>query len=422
MPAKAGKFVLRAGDITVPPSNSGFAVTGLGFEPDIVIVMTVGLTAENSWVVTPPIHGGMSIRDKSGARSGLTEMWDTDIKPDSGWSNTGIIWLKSDHSGSGGPAFYIADITPDGFSIGYASGFEGGYGVVCYYLAIQTEANTSRQFVYPGAATPMTLGWEPSAYFVLGSGGLGSGADDIFFTNFSVPSWAFGGYDNQAGAGDNTQWLANGLTAITSVEQVRFIDDGGADQVVFDGYTASQIVGNSIFLYGRTPTEFTYGIMDGFPQGLNIRASVHLMEEILYGGGAITPNPVGTPLAVDPGFSPDAVIFLGPQDHHVNATLGAVPWGGRCFGFLTDNFQCCIAWGAYSHIGTVAAFCTSDFSWISNFTSTQLDDPTNPNYGTAEIIGPGFTLHTQAAPKFNKYLRYAAYGVDIEGPQFFRVL
>ena len=53
MAAKAGKFVLRAGDMGVLPGNNGFAVTGIGFNPAIVIVMSVGLTAENTWDTTP---------------------------------------------------------------------------------------------------------------------------------------------------------------------------------------------------------------------------------------------------------------------------------------------------------------------------------------------------------------------------------
>ena len=104
----------------------------------------------------------------------------------------------------------------------------------------------------------------------------------------------------------------------------------------------------------------------------------------------VTPNPVGTPLEIDTQFDPEAVIFLGPQPNYGN--LFGNPWGGRCIGFLTEDFECCIAWGAYSHVGSAWSFCTSDYSWISNFTEAALSAPTTPNYGSAELDGAGIIL------------------------------
>lgn len=428
MPAKAGKFVLRASDMTVPGGNGGFSVDDVGFEPDITIVMSVGLSTEDAWNTTPPTWGNMALLSRSpslgatGDRTGLNEFWGTDIKPSSGWSDTGVMWFKSSHGG-GGPAIYAAGTHEDGFYIGYPGGFEGGYGIVCYYLAMKSvEENVARIYGYQGATMPIDLGWEPNIFFSLAHGGLGSGAGPIFLADWSVPSWGFGALEDHISEIGNIEWMANGLSHATSVEQVRYIIDGAGDQIVFDPATIGQDVENGGFAFGGAGTNFSANFFQGFPQAEFLRTGTHLVEGGLYTGQAITPNPVGVPLLVDPGFTPEAVIFLGPQDSFPDAVFGGVPWGGRCFGFLTADFQCCMAWGAYSHIGTVANFCTSNFSWISNFTSTALSDPTNPNYGTAEIGDGGFTLHTQALPKFNKYLRYAAYGFEEEAPGFFRVI
>lgn len=427
MAAKAGKFVLRAGDMSVYPGNNGFSVTGVGFNPAIVIVMSVGLTSENAWDTTPNTWGCMSmwgnLTGGSHENVGLNEFWGTDLKPSSGWSNSGVSWLKASHGG-GGPAYYIAGTHADGFYIGYpGGGYEGGYGVVVYYLALEIDKKVGHSYGYQGLAMPVTLGWEPSLILSLGHGGLGPGADDIFMADFSVPTWAFGGFDNVANPGSGPlPWLANGLSASTSVEQVRYILDGDSDPWIFDPQTVAQSVSNSYFWYGRTPTEVSLNYVDGFPQAPYIRTSAFFVEEALSSAGGATPNPVGTPLTVEVGFEPECVIFMSPQDHHDNGTLGLVPWGGRSFGFLTKEFQCCIAWGAYSHIGSTASFCSSDIGWISNFTSTQLSDPTNPNYGTAEIDGSTFIMHTQARPKFNQYTRWVAFGFDEEAPGFFRRL
>ena len=268
---------------------------------------------------------------------------------------------------------------------------------------------------------PVNLGWEPSWILSLGHGGLGGGAGDIFMADYSVPSWAFGGFTNEADPTDvRVQWMANGLSHTTSVEQVRYFLDDHVDQWVFDPQTVAQSVSNSYFWFARSPTEVSINYVDGFPQAPYIRTSAFFVSDSLSSQGTITPNPVGTPKEVDVGFEPDCVIFMGPQDHHENGTLGAVPWGGRCFGFLTEDFQCCIAWGAYSHIGSTASFCSSDVGWISNFTSTALSDPTHPNYGTSEIHGSSIVMNTQALPKFNQYMRYVAYGTDEEAPGFFR--
>lgn len=432
MPAKAGKFLLRAGDISVL-GRSGFQIDGIGFRPEIVIVMSVGLTAEDSWDTTPNTWGGMSIwsNDADGnakGNTGLTEFWGTDYKPSSFWSNSGVIWFKTSHGG-GGSAIFIGGTHDDGFLIGYPDGgYEGAYGTVCYYLALKSEeGNAAQVYGYPGAPTPVTVGFQPSVYMTLGSGGLSGGAGDIAFLDFSTPSWGFGGFENQADPGRGSpEWLANGLAHTETVEQVRFFLDGNDAQSVFDGYTASQIIANSSFFYGRSATEFSYGITDGFPGGLNERVAVHMLGDGLYSGGVVTPNPIGVPLDVDVNFTPEAVIFLGPQTNHGN--LFGVPWGGRCFGFLTEDFQCCIAWGAYQHAGAdpslakVASFCTSDFSWVSNFTSDALNDPGDPNYGSAELGAAGFTMHSLALPKFNQYVHYAAYGFAEEAPQFFRIV
>jgi hypothetical protein len=87
-----------------------------------------------------------------------------------------------------------------------------------------------------------------------------------------------------------------------------------------------------------------------------------------------------------------------------------------------------MAWGAQQRasdndpIGRVASFCTSDFSWISNFTSDEVVDPTNPNYGSAELAPAGFTMHSLALPKVNQYVRYVAYGFADVKSQFFEIL
>lgn len=431
MPVKAGKFTLRAGDMLVhggAGSNSGFEVGGIGFEPSLTIVMSVGLSTENTWAPSGKTWGVMCMHSHNpddpvnvGGWTGLTEFWDTDMKPSSFWSNSGVGWFKNGHGG-GGYAIYIAEEFEDGFRIGYpGGGYEGGYGTVCYYLCIGSDDRVGHTFSYQGAPQPEVVGWEPNIFMTLCSGGLDQSAGDIAFADMSVPSWGFGGIIDEVNSANGPQWLANGLAAATSVEQQRFIDDGFLDQEVFDGNIVAQQVGNASFFYTRSDT--TFGMhFNNFFAGDNIRGGAHFLENGLYSGGSRTPNPVGVPLDVTTGFTPECVVFLCPQDHHDSGGLGVVPWGGRCFGFLTDDFECCIAWGAYSHIGPTAAFCTSDFSWLSNFTSTQLNAVGSPNYGNAEITSGGFRMTTQAMPKFNKYVRYAAFGLDQPHSQFFRVL
>jgi hypothetical protein len=427
MSAKAGKFTLQAGDITVPPGNNGFAVNGVGFRPQIVVLMTVGLTSENSWKTVAGIDGGMAIFSENtvsspGITTGLTETWDSNIKPASFWSDTGVIWFR----GQGGAAIYLAGVHDDGFYVGYPGGFEGGYGMFCYYLAIaQEDAQVAQMYGYEGVS-PAAVGFEPDIYMVLGSGGLSSGTGAIAFADFDVPSWGFGGFDNQKDSLVQTEWMANGLAHGETVEQQRWFLDGDGDQWVMDGFTASQILGNTAYYYGRSATEFSIGTVDGFPGGDFTRVGVHFMSDALYAGSVVTPPPVGSPVDVDVGISPECVIFLGPQTNHGN--LFGIPWGGRCFGFLTADFQCCIAFGAQQRasdndpIGRVASFCSSDIGWISNFTSDEVADPSNPNYGTAELLPGGFRLDTLAMPKTNQYLRYVAYGFEEEAPGFFRVV
>ena len=431
MPAKAGKFSLIPGNRSVSGRN-GFRVNGVGFNPDIVIVMSVGLGVENAWNTTPNIWGCMSLWSNNTvgaaqANTGVNEFWGTDYRPSSFWSNSGVIWFKNSHGG-GGSAIFIGGTHDDGFDIGYPDGgYEGGYGIICYYLALSGDGEVGQIYAYPGAPTPVTVGFEPSIYMSLGSGGLSGGAGDIAFVDFSVPSWGFGGYENVGNPGGGSpEWMANGLAHSETVEQVRFFVDGEGGQNIFDGYTAAQIIGNSAYDFGRSDTSVSYVITDGFPAGTNTRTSLHFMSEALYTGAGITPGSVGVPLEVDVGFSPDCVIFLGPQTNHGN--LFGVPWGGRCFGFLTEDFQCCIAWGAYQHansdpsLAKVASFCSSDIGWISNFTDTALDNPGSPNYGVADLLPSGFEITTSAMPKANAPMRYVAYGFDEGRSQFFEVL
>ena len=396
MPAKAGKFQLIPGDTTVPPSNSGFSVE-VGFQPDLVIVMTTGLTSEDTWSTGTDIWGGMmAICRGDQAPTGLSEWWNTTPLPHSFWSNSGVVWFRP------GPAVYLSQIHSNGFYMGYPGGYEGQYGAFCYYLALSGDVNTQRVFGYQGSPA-VTLGWEPSLIFSLASGGFDASPGDIAMADTSVPSFGFGGYENLANPLENgVQWLANGLTHFTSVEQFRFMTDGSGTQTVFDPFTAAQIIASAEFSFARTSTSADINWNPFFPAADSIRTGAHLMEGGVFSGGSVTPNPIGTPLEVDTAFSPDAVMFILPQDGFVPG-FGAVPWGGRGFGFLTDDFECCMVWGAYSHIGPSASFCTSNYSWISNFTSTALSDParSNPNYGTAELGGPGFIMHTQAMPKFN---------------------
>ena len=418
MASKAGKFTLRPGDITVPGGNSGFHVE-VGFEPDIVIVMTTGQPSENTWKTASDIWGGMMIMNNMPGypRTGVSEWWTTQPAAISFFSDTGVVWFRGPSSGA---AMYLSNTYADGFDIGYpGGGYEGNYGAVCYYLAIQTDDNVGVAYGYQGSS-PVTLGWEPNVFFTLASGGLGPGPGDIAFADFSVPSFAFGGIENSANPDQpGPQWLSNGLTVHTTVEQVRFFEDGWGTQVVFDGYTASQIIASGYFDYGRTATTFNMHYAGGgFPEGTGIRGRSHIMEGGLFSGGAVTPNPVGTPLEIDTQFDPEAVIFLGPQPNYGN--LFGNPWGGRCIGFLTEDFECCIAWGAYSHVGSAWSFCTSDYSWISNFTENALSAPTTPNYGSAELDGAGIILHSLAMPKPNHYIRYMAFGLDESSPGFFR--
>ena len=428
MAAKAGTFTLIPGNLTPPTGGSGFLVSGLGFRPSLVVAMSCSLSAENVWDVTPGMDGCMAmLSDNTVAsgtnRTGLTESWNTSVKPHSFWSNSGVMWFRE----TGGAAIYLSAIHDDGFYVGYASGFEGGYGKICYYLAMGVEdAQVAQAFGYEGAAMPVTVGFEPAIYMTLGSGGLGGGAGDIAFADFDVPSWGFGGFDNQVDSLVQTEWMANGLSHSETVEQTRWFLDGDGDQWVMDGFTAAQTLGNTAYYYGRTASTFSIGESDGFPGGINTRVSAHFMSNALFSGSSVTPPSVGTPLDIDVGFEPECVIFLGPQTNHGN--FFGIPWGGRCFGFLTKDFQCCIAFGAYQRAndgdppGYVASFCSSDVGWISNFTDTGLDDPTNPNYGTAELLPSGFRLNSLALPKYNQYLRWVAYGFEEEAPGFFRVV
>ena len=424
MPVKAGKFVTGPG--TMSDGNSGFAVNDVGFEPDLVIIMTAGHMAENTWSVGDVnVWGGIAVMTRDvppyvntrQSRTAVSEWWATSNRPASFYSNEGVIWFR----GSPGNAIYLAYTHEDGFYIGHSGGFEGGYGQIGYYLAFQGMTNVKREFAYAGSPV-YNLGFQPEIVMSMGHGGFGAEAGSVAMGDTSVPSWAFGGFENIANPTEKPmQWLANGLTHFTSVEQIRNISDGWGDQLVFDPFTAAQIIANATFSFSRTATTLDINRHSGFPDADSIRAGVHVADDMVFSGGSVTPNAVGTPKEVDTGFLPDAVIFISPQDSF-DHNFGSVPWGGRSFGFLTEDFQCCIAWGAYSHLGPNASFSTSDFSWMSNFTTTQLSDPTNPNYGTAEIGGAGFIMHTQALPKTNKYTRYAAYAVDEEAPGFFRVI
>lgn len=432
MAIAAGKFTLQPPSALTPTlgldgTHPAFQVD-VGFEPALYMVITAGLMSEDSWDTSGPIWGGIGVAHKSGIPGGnglapataLTEVWSATPLAAGFWSNSGVIWFRSS-GGGGGPAFFLGDTNPTGFRIGYPFGFEGGYGTVCYYLAFESDGEAARVFGYNGALMPVSLGWEPSFIFSLGHGG-GSPPGDIGAGNFSDFSVGIGGFDNQVSGLQIVQWLANGLFDTTSVEQLRFIDDGSGPQIVYGSDVVGQMVSNSEFSFGKTLTDISVNYGAGFPEAPDIRVGVHLLEGGVSANDSVTPNPVGTPLDVVTGFAPDAVVFLAPQDHHINGNLGEVPWGGRCLGFATEEFECCIAWGAYSHVGSVASFCTSAFSWISNFTSVQLSDPTNPNYGSTVLIPNGFRLNTLALPKLNKYMRWVAFGVDEDAPGFFRVV
>jgi hypothetical protein len=417
-------FNVKAGKAVLPGSGT-LSVTGVGFNPSVVILITAGSQAEDVWDTSAPVWGGMAIYTRKTVGGDVTnavsEFWGTDIRSSSFWSNSGVIWLKTSHGG-GTPAFYIDNTHGDGFTIAYSGGFAGGGGEIVYYLCFGTDLSVGHVYSYRDAVMPVTLGWQPGIFFTLAHGGLDVSTGDIAFLDRSMPSFGFGGFDN-LNLVDNTaaEWLSHGLAHSTSVEQVRYWLDGNGDQWVFTDPIVAQSISNSVFAFGRSPTEFSMQYFDGFPQGDNIRGGAHILEEGIYSGGSVSPNPIGVPLEVDCSFIPDAVVFLGPQDHS-EPDLGIVPWGGRCIGFLTEDFQCCIAWGGYQTLGGVASFSSSTRSWVSNFTSTQLSDPTNPNLGTAEIGGPGFIMHTEALPKMNKYVRYAAYGSEEEAPGFFRVV
>ena len=157
--------------------------------------MTTGQPSENTWKTATDIWGGMMIMSNLPGypRTGVSEWWTPQPAAISFFSDTGLVWFRG---GSSGAAMYLSSTYADGFNIGYpGGGYEGNYGAVCYYLAIQTDDNLGMTYGYQGAP-PVTLGWEPNVFFTLASGGLAPGPGDIAFADFSVPSFAFGGMEN----------------------------------------------------------------------------------------------------------------------------------------------------------------------------------------------------------------------------------
>ena len=426
MPVASGKHIL---------TGSGVEVVTINFRPDLVLLFHSNNGVQDTWESLGAAVGmGIAVRksptDSGSLPQNITthELWSGNTPTSSYLNNVGF-WARATHGG-GGYAGGVRFFTNTTFSFVYSPGFEGGAGNPVYWLAFGGEDDfvTNYQHYRIGDDGFKTVGFEPTAAFVLGSGGLSNTDGSITLADSSCPCWGATAFADGGGNTGTIVSLSSGVDHGT-VDNF-FIGDIG-NLICADPISAGQqhLIGQWDF--ARNSTQFRANESDfGLPAD-NLRLGAAVCGGLAAHIGNVLPaNSVGGVVLEPTPFEPVAVIFYGNSPFS-QEDFGNEVYGGRAFGFVEQNGgQAIVANGGHAFGTTMGAlgmsrFQSDQYCWASNFTEVSSQSYSlNPTYGHAEIPPgvDGFNVITDVIGNPMRSVNYIALGYPADYSGFFEIL
>lgn len=351
-----------------------------------------------------------STLDDSGDRESLrnsqiSEIWTTNVAASAFLGNL-VAWIRSS-AGVSGWAVFTSSFDDDGFTLEYSSGFStGGPGKRAYYIAGDADYEEVGAVLpwVPGSSS-YEVGWEPMAYFGVGSGGgvgAAGGLQNVGFVDMSVPAVIAGDWGEYTddGLDMNTVWRGI-LDPNVDVQSWYGNFSGVGTATIIEETQSVGVQFASDFFLSRTPTSILGHVVDtgGFSFG-HARMQTFILGSVDSIVGSFIPSTdVGVPTQVDLPFQPEAVIFFSPQEHK-SGVFNATTQGATGWGWCTETDQALIIYGGHWNPPIAfqsAGLISSSRCWVGNCLEEGVSGTVGSqvNIGSAQINSAGFTHTTE---------------------------
>lgn len=401
----------KGGYLPFPTSTGSAAVTGVGFSPQAVIFLWTNAATEDVWLqnTAGAVGGGIgqaSIRntvtaDLSILQASYHEIW-TGNQIGSRFSNKAISMKAARLVAGAEFEASLSSFDADGFTLNVTTAAPGARHL--YWLAIGNMQDiVSAQW---NAGLAQALGFFPDAFFLIGEGGT---AD--FPRDYLSSTWLKAGI-----GGFNPTYSAMGLgRGVFGYDPQQWNIQHGTggghfpDFELLVEHTEPWVFGANISIWD----EIQYGpdlVSVDFRQG-GFSESWHDMFVLsgvsVDGGSTQVVSAADTPQTVffqDPVFVPACIFLFGPQ-YGFN-------WGGsnvgQSFGFRTDDFECCVAWGGQNG-GTASRFTSRNRSWVSGFEPFGSVAPISSGQTDLGTTPGQFTMTPKVSDNTNKQVWWEAF-------------
>ncbi len=416
----------KGGHFEFPTSGSTLNVTGLPFPPQAVLFLWTNEPVEDAWTqaITSPCGGGIGIAGVASASGDNTirqmsyhEIWQGhDVGSALGAE---VIMMRSSRS----VLTYdfrasLASLNGDGFTLNLLNNPSGVRHI--YWLAFGNFAKLATfQF---GAAVTKALGFKPDGLFLIGGGGTA----DLPTRTYTTSTWleaVVGGWDENDVNGFSSGGLGRGIFGFDPQQWNISHHDTGGDGTDFELLCLAVepwVFGANIstWFQGKrgvdlASVEFnTFGFTTGYH------------EALIFGDCLVTGNAVGAngsvdvaqvvPLGATHDWVPQLVFLIGPQ-----RGLNGESVASQSFGFRTDDFECCVAWGGQRELdssgGAAGRFTSRSRSWVSGFSPPADVAPITDGQTDLGSTPGQFTITPKVSDNTNKTVWWAAYA-PIKGP------
>jgi hypothetical protein len=430
---------VKAGSVTHPGSGS-FSVTGAGFKPLWGIFMATNLASEGSWTggtvvgalgfasVENNVDGELTIK-----QCGYHEIWENE-GVGGVWLGDIALYLQSARDGAvDGWTAYVTSFDADGFSM--ASGITAGASGkrIYYILGDENFEEVASGFFIPGTS-PLTLGWEPQAFFGVGYGGATTHPIyNVGFTDLSLPTVVAGDWGEYASLARETNGVWRGITdPNVNIQFWMGNDDASPGAIpILEPLITGGVFFSSDVTALRTPTTFEADVVAtaGFGNG-DARIGNMILGSVDSIVGSFIPSAtLDVPTQVVLPFVPEAVVLFSPQEHRSGVASQAVQ-GATGWGWCTEEEQALTIFGGHWNppdTFQTAAYQSSVRCWVANCLDRDSGATgtvgTEVVMGTAQINDQGFehTTKEHAADAGEVWpVHYWAFAPVTDDPGFFR--
>lgn len=370
------------------------SVTGVGFRPDMVMLMVSDHTSDTSsgdvkhcFSITPPEGGGSSVD--------MTVTCDDVSDPtasESSKSGASVIRIVN----SANVALAAADtatLDADGFSFTWS--VNDDVARIITYLAIQGVPNsspstTTQSPTVAGNESYTGFGYKPNFVMFFTEDGVARNGVG-WATSTTARSYSADRVEDGVVGVPNSSHVQRTTNCIGLVDIATDTLDYEADFVSFDddGFTLN------------------FGTVDA--AAITFFSIPMLVNSPGVAVGQITqPTTIGPVTESGLGFRPTAIIFWGTT--HVDGTIGAIFGARRVVNITSENTSACHYWGENS--GGAGTISNSELNRVDDvrFLSENLTTPDLQANANVRFTGDGFTLDWLTVDATQRQVQYLAWG------------